>query len=391
MRAAKNQNIPAACVQALYWAMIAAFFGFFTAFLLENGYSDVQVGWISTIIYLVSTLLGSLTGYITDMLIPAKKLLILSFLFSIPFVILVPLTVGSFPLVLGCIIIVSVLQILMCGVVDAWIMRIREKHTELSYPLTRSAGSLVYAIAAYGVGLLIARFGYAYAFGANIVFLLATVVAMLFLENVPIQGRRETDEKPLSFWKALSGLARCREYVIYVAAMILYFYGMRLTLVFQPNLIFAVGGTSADVGAACAIAAVFEIPFVLMMTRADKFAKPEMCFFSLLIGACKGLMMLLFPTVGAYLGAQVFQAVSYGFQISFSLYYIQRVTPPHLYATAIMVYTTANMGISCMLAALTGGYMFEVSDTLLLSASSVTMVLAAAVFALTFVKRRSAQ
>ena len=56
-----------------------------------------------------------------------------------------------------------------------------------------------------------------------------------------------------------------------------------------------------------------------------------------------------------------------------------------------MVYTTANMGISCMLAALTGGYMFEVSDTLLLSASSVTMVLAAAVFALTFVKRRSAQ
>ena len=79
--------------------------------------------------------------------------------------------------------------------------------------------------------------------------------------------------------------------------------------------------------------------------------------------------------------------MSYGFQIAFSLYYIQHITPPRLYATAVMIYTTANMGVACMLASLTGGYMFAVSSTLLLGVSTVFMLLSAAVFSLTFLKR----
>ena len=52
-----------------------------------------------------------------------------------------------------------------------------------------------------------------------------------------------------------------------------------------------------------------------------------------------------------------------------------------------MIYTTANMGVACMLASLTGGYMFAVSSTLLLGVSTVFMLLSAAVFSLTFLKR----
>lgn len=385
IKPAGNQNIPAALVQGLYWAMIAVFFGFINAYLLEAGYTDIQIGWISTIMYLLSTAIGPLTGYLTDVLIPARKFLILAFLISVPFVLLVPVVVSSFALVTACIIAVTLLQNLVCGVIDSWIMRIRAENRQLSYPLTRSAGSIFYAAAAYGAGLLVAKLGYQVAFAANILFLAATVAAMLFLTPVGCPGRE--GRVKVSFFAALKELMRCREYVIYIVTMTFYLYGLRLTLVFQPNLIFSVGGNAAHVGAACALAAVFEVPFILMMARADRFAKPGICMVSLLVGSLKPMLMLLAPTVGAYLGAQVFQAVSYGFQIAFSLFYIQRITPPKLYATAVMVYTTANMGVACMLASLTGGYMFAVSSNLLLGVSVVFMLLSVAVFSLTFLKK----
>ena len=75
MRPARNQTIPSAAVHGLYWAMSAAFFGFITAYLVDSGFSDVEVGWISAVMYLVSTLVGPLTGYIADMRMPARRFL----------------------------------------------------------------------------------------------------------------------------------------------------------------------------------------------------------------------------------------------------------------------------------------------------------------------------
>ena len=135
-----------------------------------------------------------------------------------------------------------------------------------------------------------------------------------------------------------------------------------------------------------AISAMLEIPFILMMLKPEKFARPGLCLAALLLGGCKSLTMLLFPTVGAYLAANIFQGVSYGFQVAFSVFYIQRITPPKLYATALMVYTTANMGLGCMLASVTGGYMLAQSPRILLIVATVSMFLSAAVFALTFLR-----
>ena len=391
MKPARNQNIPAALVLGLYWAMIASYFGFNNAYLLANGYSDVQVGWISTIMYLLMSVCGPISGYITDVIMPARKYSILCGFISIPFMLLMPLAIHSFLAVTLVTIAISLTQYLMSGIVDAWIMRIRAYSPNLSYPITRCFGSIFYSISAYTIGLAISRFGYNFSFCANIVFVLATMAAMMFLKDVPCPGRASSKENSISFGKALGELCRNRRYVIYIIAMTLFLYGMRLTLVYQPSLIFSVGGTEAHVGAAGAIAAIFEIPFILMMTKARKFAKPVVCFFALLLGSCKGLTMIFFPEVGAYIGAQVFQSISYGFQIAFSLFYIQEITPPKLYSTAVMLYTTTNIGLACMLASLTGGYMFAASPTLMLWVSAGSMLAAAAVFALTFVKPRAAR
>ena len=90
IRPARNQNIPTALVQGLYWAMIAAFLAFINAYLLSVGYTDVQIGWINTIMYLFSTVAGPVTGFITDVYIPARRYMIMAFLISAPFVVLVP-------------------------------------------------------------------------------------------------------------------------------------------------------------------------------------------------------------------------------------------------------------------------------------------------------------
>ena len=387
---ARNQNIPAALVQGLYWAMIAAYFGFNNAYLLASGYSDVQVGWISTIMYLTLSVAGPLTGYITDVIMPARKFSILCCFISIPFMLLMPVAIKSFVAIIFMTIAVSLTQYLLSGIIDAWIMRVHEEDSRLSYPITRCAGSACYALACWLIGIAISHLGYNFAFIANVVFSIATAAVMLYLKNIGCPGRNNTvsKEEKISFGRALKELCKNPAYIIYIIAMALFLYGMRLTLVYQPSLIFAAGGTETHVGAAGAIAAIFEIPFIMMMAKAEKFAKPGVCVIAMFLGACKGLTMLLFPYVGAYIGAQVFQSISYGFQIAFSLFYIQKVTPPKLYSTAVMLYTTVNIGVACMLASLTGGYMFEASPKLLLTVSAVSMLASAAVFSCTFLIKK---
>ncbi len=391
IRPARNQNIPTALVQGLYWAMIAAFIAFINAYLLSVGYNDVQIGWINTIMYLFSTVAGPLTGFVTDVYIPARRYLILAFLISAPFVVLVPVVHASFAAVTACVVLVAILQNMSCGVVDSWIMRIRsDLGRDLNYPVTRCGGSILYSVSALVVGQLITRLGYSVMFIATLVLMAATILSMLYLEPVGCPGRAKDGEQAIGFGQAIRELGRCREFVIYIAAMVFFLYALRLVLVFLPNLYFAIGGTAAHVGMANAISATLEIPFILMMLKPEKYARPWLCFLSLLLGGCKSLTMLLFPTVGAYLAANIFQGFSYGFQVAFSVFYIQRITPPKLYATALMVYTTANMGLGCMLASVTGGYMLAKSPSTLLITATVSMFLSAAVFALTFVRRPGA-
>ena len=387
IRPARNQNIPTALVQGLYWAMIAAFFAFINAYLLEVGYTDVQIGWISTIMYLVSTVAGPLAGYITDVYVPARRYLCWVFVASVPFVLLVPAVHASFAALAACVVAVAILQNISCGVLDSWIMRIRSmKGKDISFPLTRCGGSILYSLTALTIGHLITSLGYPVMFVSSLILVAATVLAMQFLEPVGCPGRDESRGENIRFGEALRQLLHCREYVIFIAASVFFLYALRVVLVFLPNLYFAIGGDAADVGKANAISSSLEIPFILMMLKPEKFAKTKLCLASFLLGGCKTLTMLLFPTVGAYLAANVFQGISYGFQIAFSVFYIQKITPPKLYATATMIYTTANVGLGCMLGSLTGGYMLARSPQLLLAVSTACMVLSAAVFALTFIK-----
>ena len=387
IRPARNQNIPTALVQGLYWAMIAAFFAFINAYLLEVGYNDVQIGWISTIMYLVSTVAGPLAGYITDVYVPARRYLCWVFIASVPFVLLVPAVHASFAALAACVVAVAILQNISCGVLDSWIMRIRSmKGKDISFPLTRCGGSILYSLTALTIGHLITSLGYPVMFVSSLILVAATVLAMQFLEPVGCPGRGASRGENIRFGEALRQLLHCREYVIFIAASVFFLYALRVVLVFLPNLYFAIGGDAADVGKANAISSSLEIPFILMMLKPEKFAKTKLCLASFLLGGCKTLTMLLFPTVGAYLAANVFQGISYGFQIAFSVFYIQKITPPKLYATATMIYTTANVGLGCMLGSLTGGYMLARSPQLLLAVSTACMVLSAAVFALTFIK-----
>ena len=390
MRPAKNQTIPSAAVHGLYWAMSAAFFGFITAYLVDSGFSDVEVGWISAVMYLVSTFVGPLTGYIADMRMPARRFLIWSFFLSVPFVLALPLVVRSIWMVFLIVPIVSVTQNLVCGVLDSMLVRINERSHNLDFPISRSSGSILYAVSCVVVGRLIAVFGYQAMFAANITMMIATVIAMLFLEYVPSAAQMKPEElaqaqavEKVSFGKAFMRLLRCREYMVYIVAMTFFLYGLRLTLVFQANLVFPVGGTAEHVGWAGAVAAVFEVPFVLMLRNTQKFSKRWLAALLLGLGALKPFLFFLWPTAEMFVISQVFQAIADGFQLVFSLDYIKKNTPPELYSTANMIYTTVNMGLGCTMAAITGGYMLQGGHDTLLLVSTASMLTGAVVLAMT--------
>lgn len=375
LRPAKNQNIPCAAVQGLYWAANAAFFAFYVAFLLHNGYTDVQVGWISMLMYAATAICGPLLGYLTDMLIRPRKLIAFTLLVSVPAV-LIFACVDSLPVVLACGVVISALINPMSSLIDAWFMRLKESRNELSYTLPRSAGSLLYAAAAYGVGVACTEFGYWTMFAAYIFFAGCTLLALYKCVPIECAGKNrdvsETTEanENTNLGQALAELLHCRDYVMYVAAMSLCFLGLRFTLIFQPNLVYAVGGTDAAVGACSAVAAIFEVPMMMMVKRWRGRLGPALGAVVLFVGALKPLTILLFPSVAAVILSQTLQAIFYGFMIAFSVEYIRATTPKHLYATAITVYSTMNVGVSAMIAAAAGGYLMRNGTATLLITSA---------------------
>ena len=68
-------------------------------------------------------------------------------------------SVSSPILCYGAIVLQSILFYPAASLIDSWTMALREKDSQVQYPLTRSAGSVLYALTALAFGNVIAALG----------------------------------------------------------------------------------------------------------------------------------------------------------------------------------------------------------------------------------------
>jgi len=382
MKAIRNQTIPAAIVFGSYYASNCVFFSYINAYLSDMGYSGVETGLIFTIIYLSSSICAPLIGYLTDTYIPYRKFIPLALCVSMPFVAIIPfLGTRTIPMVC-CIVITAIAQTQLNGVLDSWVVTIRERFHSVNYPSARLVGSLGFSCSAVLVGYLLPVTGYSIIFILNIVFCIIHLVGSLYLTHIPCVNAKTTENKTatqtnsLSFTAAMVILMKNGRFLVFFITQFLFYAGLRMTLTFHPQLLSAIGGDSVDLGYSIFMSAIMEVPVMLVLARWRPNRNLQWFLaLSLFIGAVKGVILVLTRSTTIFILAQSFQGLGLGIMLVVALDYIRKIVPENIYSTACTLYYAATAGIASIAASFFGGLLLDFSRNIfLLCAMGLMMV-----------------
>lgn len=133
-------------VQGFYWCAYCTYFGFLVLYMQNHGYSNVQCAQAQVLIAVATLITQPLIGYLTDSFITCKKFLLVTTALAVPVAFLLQASVSSPILCYGAIVLQSILFYPAASLIDSWTMALREKDSQVQYPLTRSAGSVLYAL-----------------------------------------------------------------------------------------------------------------------------------------------------------------------------------------------------------------------------------------------------
>lgn len=381
----KRCNIAFGGMQGSYYAAMCVYFGFLISYLTSTGYSNLLVGMVSTVIASATLIAQPLTGYIIDSFVTPKRLLRISSLLSVPFLLLFFIFKENQGITLALIAVIAVFFNPLGGVIDSWSVRMNEQGVPINYPITRSMGSILYSFTALIMGYIISKAGYGIMLPAYLV-ALGSMLAFSFLtQDVPCKNKSDSaqsGEKRVSLPEAFKILMSNRAYLIFIISYFFYNIAMRVTVTFVTPILQERGGTPNHLGIALFIAAFFELPILLVFSKYVLRLKLAVVYIiSLLLGLIRIGMLNLFQNIEIVMLSQFFQGFSFGISIPFIIEYVNRIVPEKLKATAITIGLAVGSGAALIIGNSLGGVVMEAFGAkVFIYAMSVCILVSVAVF-----------
>ena len=186
-----RKNLLLMGVQGFYWCAYCTYFGFLVLYMQNHGYSNVQCAQAQVLIAVATLITQPLIGYLTDSFITCKKFLLVTTALAVPVAFLLQASVSSPILCYGAIVLQSILFYPAASLIDSWTMALREKDSQVQYPLTRSAGSVLYALTALAFGNVIAALGDGIIAPSFLLFSVLLFLCTCFLEETPCRNKQQ--------------------------------------------------------------------------------------------------------------------------------------------------------------------------------------------------------
>ncbi|HOV64429.1 MAG TPA: MFS transporter [Spirochaetia bacterium] len=353
-------NLEFGALQWFYWSSILCFQGFLVPFLIENGYTNIQIGIISSFISLMTVIAQPMWGFLCDRFETVKKILVPAMLVSGIIVAALPSFRNNFWLVLTISSVYSLTANSMPTIIDTWTLKSAVYKPTILYGPTRAAGSAGYAILALFCGRLFDIFGLNYSFYAYGFFTVVTTFIATSMDDSCMRQGPSLKRSSVSVTTMVKSVVANYEYRAFLLFGTVFAIGMRGTLTFFPVLLKHVGGTNSDLGWAILVMAGSEIPPLILSTQLLKRFKPQtlliasMFFYALRIG----LHIPLHSTTGLIL-IQVTQAFSFGLYLPAMLYFVDSVAPPHLKTAYQTLAVAFNSGIGSIVGNYIGGIIVD--------------------------------
>lgn len=349
--------------------------GYFAAFLSGMGYNEEQVGVLYSVMGAVCLVLQPLFGVIFDK--TGRFRLIVSLTFAL-------YTLAAFAFAhAASVFLVGILfaaangvASMLIGFVDNWEKRLGARYDFIDYPKMRGIGSVIYAVAALGIGYLLDGFGYSLSPYIVLAGSVVAVVAAFFIPNPPVDAVR------VRLKEAVKHLTKSRDYMLFVLVMFLTMLSAMSTIAYLPFLNAELGGTSVDIGYVYFISTVVEALMMFFTTRLVKrFGVERM----LLVGmAGHFLRCVCFALSGStamlYLSS-LLQAISWGITLPVWVIYIYEIVSRDYFATAHLLSLSAAYSGSHLIGGVIYGQLAAaVGVRQMLAILSVPALLAAVIF-----------
>ena len=303
-----------ALLQGFYWMGLGTAIGYCAVYLQGRGYSNLQLGLVMALGYILSLLLSPALASLVD---SAKRVGV----FSVSWALLLAQALALLLLILlpGQSIAVSALYMLyicacICGnpMLTQLSIELSRRGRPVNYAAARGFGSIFYAVGVLLLGLLAKRVG-------SFVLPYAGLAVLLFqaaaLSALRLSGVRSALPAAGS-GKAAVSLGRFirenRRFCLLLLGTALIYFTHNLTNNFLINVVRHVGGDTGSMGALSCFMAVLEFPVMLLYNRlTHRFRCGSVLRLSIVFFALKALAIALAGSMTGLYAAHLLQIFSF--------------------------------------------------------------------------------
>ncbi len=354
-----KRTVQYACIQSGYWMGVLGLIGFSSAYLLENGYTNGQIGVIVAICSLASTV-GQpvVAGWIDRS--GGKQLKRWLYLITGSLLATAFLQAFLFPITrLGASILFAVDMVLLQMVlplINSLSVGKEPKEGKTDFGIARGAGSLAYAVLAAILGKCVARWG-----ARSISLAICGIFLLLFLSiHFYVYEPRELKARDVHREEKEKGfLRRYPRFCVTLIGCILLYISHVLLNNFTLQIVLDKGWDSVVMGNTQAIAAILELPVMFCFGWLLK-KKPASFWFRLcgISFFLKAVGTLLVTSVGGFYAVQLMQMGGWAVIAVAPVYYIKGIMDPQDAVKGQSYFTMTNT-IATVVGSSAGGFLID--------------------------------
>lgn len=224
--------------------------------------------------------------------------------------------------------------------------------TGVNYGNVRLFGSLGFGLAVFAMGRL-SEWNPQVIFYA---FFLTLLISAFFSMKMP----KEPSGRPLGLLAGMKDLMGMKKFLIFLGVTFMIF-GPNLANNFYFSLFVEDrGGTYTGIGIAFLIAVLSEIPFMRVAgSWIRNLGLLQVAFIAAVVSLIRWIFYFTEPALSLVYASAIIQGFSLGLFIPAGLQYIRDITPLHITATAVTIYSAVGNGLGNWFFTFFGGIIFE--------------------------------
>ena len=387
-------NLAYGAIQGTYWMYFGAIMSFASVFLLSKNYTNSEIGVILAAASILAVILQPLLADAADRSQRAS-------LTDITGMIAVGLLIATASLYIFTTktLILSIIFVML----GAWLTSLqplinsmafylsRSGHL-INFGITRSGGSIAYAVLCAILGFLVTAYGIKAIPAAGIASLILLLISLVITDKlykrtissktIDAEAKKVTQDRETISLKAF--VTRNKIFIIFTVGIVLVFFQNSVFNTYLMQIITAVGGTSSQMGRLFSFMALLELPGLIFFSR---LRKRFSCQFMLKVASVafifKVFLSFMATSVSFIYVAFLFQLISFPIFLSASVHLVDEVMEEGE-AVKGQSFITGMITLSNVFASLLGGVILDLSGaSLLLLVSTILAVIGTLIVILT--------